>query len=194
MKKEVSEPLALRRMLGSVGITSHRASGSRSTLLHHTMNTPKVFLLVASHIAIAALGFAAGIYALPILIAPAPPTLEDVRAATSETMFTGQFRKDLKDSDALHWGEGVVSVASKAISLVGQLAPGPDYKLYLSPEFVETEVDFERLKSSMVQVGDVKTFENFVVPLPPGIAPEKYVAVIVWCESFAQFITAAKYR
>jgi hypothetical protein len=87
-----------------------------------------------------------------------------------------------------------VSIASKAISLAGRLAPGPDYKLYLSPEFVETEADFKRLKSSMVRVGDVKTFENFVVPIPAGIEPAKYKAVVVWCETFAQFITAAKYR
>jgi hypothetical protein len=100
----------------------------------------------------------------------------------------------LKDSDAWHWGEGVVSIAPKVISLAGRLAPGPDYKLYLSPEFVETEADFNRLKSSMVRVGDVKTFENFVVPVPAGIEPANYTAVVVWCETFAQFITAAKYR
>lgn len=158
------------------------------------MNTRKNILLVASHIAMGAVGFAAGIYALPILIAPAAPTMEDIKAATSETKFTGQFRKDLKDSDPLHWGEGVVSIAPNVISFAGRLAPGPDYKLYLSPEFVETEADFNRLKKSMVRVGDIKTFQNFVVTVPAGIAPEKYVAVIVWCETFGQFITAAKYR
>ncbi len=46
----------------------------------------------------------------------------------------------------------------------------------------------------MVRVGDVKTFENFVVAVPAGIDFTKYTAVIVWCETFAQFITAAKYR
>jgi hypothetical protein len=109
-------------------------------------------------------------------------------------LFTGQFKRDLKDSDALHWGEGVVSISPTAISLVGKLAPGPDYKLYLSPEFVETEAAFNRLKKSMVLVGDVKTFENFVVALPSGIEPAKYAAVVVWCESFGQFITAASYQ
>lgn len=158
------------------------------------MNTRRLLLLVASHIAFAATGFAAGIYALPILIAPPVPTAEELNAARSEIQFTGTFKRDLKDSDALHWGEGVVSVAPKAISLAGRLAPGPDYKLYLSPEFVETEADFNRLKSSMARVGDVKTFENFVVPVPAGIEPAKYTTAVVWCETFAQFITAAKYR
>ena len=158
------------------------------------MNTRKALLLVASHVAVAAAGFAGGIYALPILIAPAAPTMEELKAATAQTLFTGQFKRGLTGSDPLHWGEGTVSIASNAISLVGRLAPGPDYKLYLSPEFVETEADFNRLKKNMVRVGDVKTFENFVVALPSGIEPEKYSAVVVWCEAFGQFITAAKYR
>ncbi|WP_425258459.1 DM13 domain-containing protein [Rubrivivax sp. RP6-9] len=158
------------------------------------MNTRNTLLLLASHVAVGAAGFAGGIYALPILIEPPAPTAVEIKEATAQIQFTAQFRRDLKDSDALHWGEGVVSVAANAISLAGKLAPGPDYKLYLSPEFVETEAEFNRLKRQMVRVGDVKTFENFVVPVPAGIEPAKYSAVIVWCETFGQFITAAKYR
>jgi hypothetical protein len=74
------------------------------------------------------------------------------------------------------------------------LAPGPDYKLYLSPEFVETEADFERLKKQMVRVGDIKTFDNFVVQVPELVDVSHYNTVIVWCESFSQFISSAKYR
>ena len=159
-----------------------------------SMNARKTILLVATHLAVAVGGFAAGIYALPILIAPAPPTDLELQAAKANVQFTGQFKRELKDSDSLHWGEGVISVAPNAISLAGRLAPGPDYKLYLSPEFVETEADFNRLKSQMARVGDVKTFENFVVAVPPGIDTTKYTAVVVWCETFGQFITAAKYR
>lgn len=158
------------------------------------MNTRKALLLTASHVAVAAAGFAGGIYALPILIAPEAPAMAEIQAAAAQVLFTGQFKRELKDSDFLHWGEGVVSIAPTAISFVGKLAPGPDYKLYLSPTFVETEADFNRLKSTMVQVGDVKTFENFVVALPKTVDPSKYVAVVVWCESFGEFITAAQYR
>lgn len=109
-------------------------------------------------------------------------------------MFTGQFRRDLKDSDLLHWGEGTVAIGRERIALTGRLAPGPDYKLYLSPEFVETEADFARLKLAMVRVGDVRTFDNFVVEVPPSIDVTRYTTVIVWCETFGQFITAARYR
>ena len=158
------------------------------------MKKRHALLLVITHGAVAAAGFAGGIYALPVLIAPSAPTQEEMKAAIAQVQFTGEFRRNLKDSDSLHWGEGVVSIASTAISLSGRLAPGPDYKLYLSPEFVETEADFKRLKSRMVRVGDVKTFENFIVAVPQGIDPAQYSAVVVWCEAFGQFITAAPYR
>jgi hypothetical protein len=151
-------------------------------------------LLVASHLVAVAIGFALGIYTLPILIAPAAPSAADVAAHADKATFKGQFRRDLKDSDALHWGEGTVSVSRTAIALAGELAPGPDYKLYLSPEFLETEADFKRLKPKMVRVGEVKTFKNFVVAVPENVDPAAYNTVIVWCEKFSQFITAAKYR
>ncbi len=158
------------------------------------MKLRSVTLLIVTHLAVAAAGFAAGLYTLPILVAPTPPTAAEVQATAAKALFTGQFRRDLKDSDALHWGEGTVSVGTDFVTLLGRLAPGPDYRLYLAPEFVETEADFARLKAGMVQVGSVRTFENFVVAVPPGIDPAKFSAVIVWCEAFGQFITAARYR
>ncbi|MFY3386597.1 DM13 domain-containing protein [Paracidovorax sp. MALMAid1276] len=154
----------------------------------------KPLLLTATHLLSLAIGFAAGIYALPILIAPEAPTAQDVAAQASTAQWTATFRRDLKDSDALHWGEGQVSISAQAIALEGRLAPGPDYKLYLSPTFVETEADFNRLKPQMLRVGDVKTFDNFIVALPQGVDPAKFNTVIVWCESFNEFITAAQYR
>ena len=154
----------------------------------------KTLLLIATHTAVLLIGFAAGVYTLPILIAPPAPATEAVTAQASVARYQGEFRRDLKDSDALHWGEGTVSVGPDSIGLVGEIAPGPDYKLYLSPEFVETEADFLRLKDRMVRVGDVKTFNNFLVPVPAGVDPSAYTTVIVWCERFGEFITAAKYR
>ena len=154
----------------------------------------KALLLAISHLLVLALGFAGGIYVLPILIAPPAPSVAELGAAASGTTFKGRFRRDLKDSDMLHWGEGEVSVGPRAITLQGKLAPGPDYKLYLSPEFVETEADFLRLKPTMQRVGDVKTFDGFVVPVPEGVDIARYKAVIVWCETFSQFISATQYR
>lgn len=154
----------------------------------------KKLLLLGTHLLALAIGFALGVYLLPILTAPAAPSAADVAAAAAGASFQGRFRRDLADSDALHWGEGTVSVSRATIALVGELAPGPDYKLYLSPEFVETEADFLRLKGQMVRVGDVKTFKNFLVAVPASIDPAKYTTAIIWCETFGQFITAARYR
>lgn len=154
----------------------------------------RMLILGATHLAAIAAGFAGGIYALPILIAPEAPSDAEVRAAGSGALFTGRFVRELADSDALHWGEGEVFISATQVVLRGRVAPGPDYRLYLSPAFVETEVEFERLKPQMVRVGDIRTFENFIVTLPPGVDPGAYRAVIVWCETFRQFITAAKYR
>lgn len=147
-----------------------------------------------THAVALAIGFAAGIYLLPILTAPTAPSTEDVTAQAGGAQFKGEFRRNLKDSDLLHWGEGVVSISRRSITLMGRIAPGPDYKLYLSPEFVETEADFLRLKPRMARVGDVKTFDNFIVPVPDSVDPADYTTVIVWCETFGQFITAARYR
>lgn len=158
------------------------------------MDKRTVALLLTTHCIAGVAGFAGGIYALPILIAPPAPSAAEVREVASRSMFTAQFQRDLRDSDALHWGEGTVSVGPDSITLMGKLAPGPDYKLYLSPQFVETEEDFNRLKSTMVRIGDVKTFENFVVAVPPGVDPSGFTSAIVWCESFGQFITSARYR
>ena len=154
----------------------------------------KTILLVISHLVVLAIGFALGVYALPILIAPAAPTQSEIAAQEATARYTGQFRRDLKDRDALHWGEGTVSVGPKSIALKGELAPGPDYKLYLSPAFVETKTDFTRLKPQMVRIADIKTFKNFVVPVPESANIEAHNTVIVWCETFSMFITAAKYK
>jgi hypothetical protein len=158
------------------------------------MKIRTVAFLIATHCVAGIVGFSGGIYTLPILTAPPSPSESEIKSMSSQARYTAEFRRDLKDSDALHWGEGSVSVGSISITLMGKLAPGPDYKLYLSPEFVETEADFNRLKDNMVRVGDVKTFENFVVKVPPDIDPSNFNSVIVWCESFGQFITSAKYR
>lgn len=154
----------------------------------------KIILLIISHLSVGAFGVALGIYLLPILIAPTSPTKSEVTTLSSQAQYSASFKKDLKDSDSFHWGEGQVSIGSEYITLTGELAPGPDYKLYLSPEFVETELDFNRLKSNMVVVADINTFENFAVEVPQGIDLSSYNTVIVWCETFGEFITSAKYR
>jgi hypothetical protein len=154
----------------------------------------RALLLVASHLLVGMLGFAVGIYVLPILVAPSAPSSSEIDSVATAARYTAEFRRDLEGSDFLHWGEGVVSVSPRSVTFKGSLAPGPDYKLYLTPEFVETKEAFERIKSRSVRVGDVRTFENFIVALPDSVDIARYSSVVVWCESFSMFITAAKYR
>lgn len=154
----------------------------------------KAVLLLVTHGAAVFAGFALGIYALPILTAPVAPTNAEVETAMVKGAFRGEFTRDLKGSDLLHWGEGAVSVGQEAVALMGRIAPGPDYRLYLSPEFVEDEAGFERIKASAVEVGPVKTFENFIIPVPDAVDVSNYNTVVVWCESFSEFISAARYQ
>jgi Electron transfer DM13 len=154
----------------------------------------KTLLLIVSHVLALAIGFAAGIYVLPILTAPKGPSAAEVRSAAGAAEYTGRLKRNLKGSDLLHWGEGTVSVSREAIALMGKVAPGPDYKLYLAPAFVDTKEGFLALKARSVRVGDVKTFENFIVPVPQSIDVSQYDTVVVWCETFSMFISAAKYQ
>ena len=76
----------------------------------------------------------------------------------------------------------------------GKLAPGPDYMVYLTNEFVEDEAGFEAIKDQARLIGPAKTFSGFLLNVPEGVDVNAYTSVIVWCESFGEFITAAKYR
>ncbi|MGR5210572.1 DM13 domain-containing protein [Vibrio rotiferianus] len=154
----------------------------------------KTVLSFITHISCIALGFALGVYALPILIQPESPEIPKLSSDTQQYVLQGRFDKARKDSDFFHWGEGVITVTGTQVFFEGELAPGPDYKLYLSPQFVETEADFAKWKSEMVKLGDVKTFDRFIIPLSQPIDSDKYNSVIVWCESFGEFITSAKLR
>ena len=46
----------------------------------------------------------------------------------------------------------------------------------------------------MINVGDVKTFDRFMVTLPQDLPLDNYTTVIVWCETFGEFITSAQAR
>lgn len=151
-------------------------------------------ILVLTHLAMLALGFAAGIYVLPILTAQPGASTGQVQAVSQQARYAGTFRKDLAGSDALHWASGRLHVSPRALAFEGSVAPGPDYRIYLAPAFVDTKEAFLRIKDQSLQVGELKTFGNFTVDLPAGVDPSRYAAVVIWCERFGQFIGAAGYR
>lgn len=151
-------------------------------------------ILSATHIAVLVAGFALGVYLLPILTAPASLDRQMLATTAQDALFKAEFNRDLKGSDFLHWGEGTVSITQRKIVHEGKLAPGPDYKLYLVKEFVEDEEQFLKIKSDAQLVGDVKTFDGFLLDVPQDVDVGSYTTVIVWCEAFGEFITAAKYQ
>ena len=151
-------------------------------------------ILAITHIIALAAGFALGIYLLPILTAPEGPGAEMLEQSAQDALYTGEFTRDLRGSDFVHWGEGKISLTATKIVHEGKLAPGPDYKLYLVPEFVEHEDEFEPVKASAVRIGDVKTFNGVILDVPEGVDIGKYNTVVIWCEAFGEFITAAKYQ
>ena len=150
--------------------------------------------LFFTHIAALAVGFALGVYMLPILTAPPGPDKAALDQATSSAQFSGSFDRNLKGSDFLHWGEGTIHVMPDKIAHAGRMSPGPDYKLYLTTEFVDDEASFLKLKDNAARIGDVKTFEGFILAVPSGVDVASYNTAVVWCEAFGEFISAAKYR
>lgn len=153
----------------------------------------RLFLLI-THAGALAIGFALGIYLLPILTAPPAPDATMLEQEAESALFTGTFTRELRGSDFLHWGEGKVSVTGDRIIHEGKMAPGPDYKLYLTKTFVEHEDEFDPIKAEAALIGDIKSFGGFLVDVPDGVDVADYTTVVVWCESFGEFITAASYQ
>jgi len=154
----------------------------------------KVLVLSASHVAALLIGFGLGIYLLPILTAPPSPDAAMLEKMAENALYSAEFTRYLQGSDLLHWGEGRISLSATEVVHNGKLAPGPDYKLYLAPRFVQNEDQFLALKDQAQLIGDVKTFSGFLLSVPAGVDIEQFTTVIIWCEAFSEFITAAQYR
>lgn len=155
----------------------------------------KPVLLVSAFLATLATGFALGVYMLPIIIAPESPADAEIQKIISTASYKADFQRDIPGSDFLHWGEGQLGMTTSQVAFKGELAPGPDYRLYLVPEYVSNDVEFLAVKSSAVQLGEVNTFENFIVDYPANsVNLENYNTLLVWCETFKKFISASQYR
>lgn len=154
----------------------------------------KFLLLGVSHLSLLVIGFAAGIYVLPIITAQPSPDSATLREQASDAIFHSEIKNDLRGHDFLHWGEGRLSITPEAIVHEGSLAPGPSYKLYLVKSFVEHEDEFLPIKDQSLAVGDIRAYEGFVLDLPEDVDITEYTTLLIWCETFSEFITAAQYR
>ena len=154
----------------------------------------KKVLFFFSHLFVLAVGFGLGVYFLPILTAPKSLEISKIDEFQKEALYKTEFIKDLRGSDLLHWGEAEVTISNQIITVKGSIAPGPDYKLYLTNQFIEHEDEFLPIKSEAKYVAEVKTFKNFAINIPSNINVNDYNTVVIWCERFEEFITAAKYQ
>ena len=154
----------------------------------------RALLLAATHASAIGLGFGLGVYFLPILTAEDAPEAAVLEQAAQSASYSAELTRDLRGSDGLHWGEGTISVSADTISHIGELAPGPDYKVYLTRSFVEDEAEFEAIRDEAVRIGDVKSYDGFALDVPGGVDIEQFTTVVIWCETFGEFITAGQYR
>ena len=138
------------------------------------------------------IGFGLGVYFLPILTAEKGLDPAAIEALSQSALREGTFVRDLPGSDGLHWGDGVIMANADRIWLGGEISPGPDYRLYLIPKYVETGAEFLQIKADSTQIGPIKAFENFALDIPADVEVTNFPAVLIWCEAFGQFITAAR--
>ena len=149
---------------------------------------------VSTHLITLCIGFIIGIYSLPVMVAPDKPSNDEFLQAINAAQFDAVFVKDLQGSNILHWAKGQISLSNKKIAFRGKISPGPDYKLYLTKKFVQTKTDFLKIKTQSIVIGEIKSFNGFIIPSKNEIDLSSYNSVVIWCESFSQFISAAKYQ
>lgn len=143
-----------------------------------------------------AVGFALGVYTLPILVEMLGERQQSETVQVfAETDPTGEFDRDSPGSDPLHWGEGRIRLSSGNLVFEDdvRLAPGPDYRIYMTTKFVDNRDDFKRIKSNAVEISKLKNFsgpQSF--ELPPDLNTDIYDNVVVWCEAFSMYIASAR--
>ncbi|TMN87123.1 hypothetical protein CWB72_16880 [Pseudoalteromonas phenolica] len=154
----------------------------------------KAIKLIFSAILIFSFGFSMGIYTLPLMVAPPSLSMLELATAAQSAKYLVQIPDELDGSDLLHYGKGEFYISESKIVFKGKLAPGPDYQLYLSKQFVENESQFNEHKDSMLNISEVKRFDGFISVVPNDVDINQFNSVIIWCEAFGEFITAAKFK
>ena len=143
-------------------------------------------------------GFGLGVYFLPIIVAEKGADETELVGADAAAERRGMFVRDLPGSDPLHYGEGEiihsVENGETFITFKVYVTPGPDYKLYLTPKYVDTKAGFEAVKAQSARVGDIKAFENFRLQVPSPVNVNDHPAALVGCEKLSMFISSAQLK
>ncbi|MDD9983737.1 MAG: DM13 domain-containing protein [Gammaproteobacteria bacterium] len=141
-------------------------------------------------------GFLLGVYALPIIVEWRHGVQERAEAPEADEHDpAGAFDRNSPGSDPLHWGEGRIRVSEGSLVFEEdvRLAPGPDYRVYLSKSFAQTKEEFLAIKPGAVEIASLEVFSGpLSFPIPPEVDPDVYDNVVVWCEAFAMYIASAR--
>ena len=151
-------------------------------------------ILLASHLALFGAGVGLGIYILPILTAQENATIAEIEEVQKVAKYSGEFKKDQKGGDALHWANGQLFVTDNEIVFKGDVAPGPDYKIYLTKKQATDKESFLDIKKEAILIGELKNFGNFKKTIPASVNVNEFTTVQIWCEHFSKFIGSAKYQ
>lgn len=153
----------------------------------------KVFLLI-SHLTFLGAGTGLGIYLLPILTAQENASLNEINDVKKLAKYKGEFNRNQKGSDVFYWAEGELYVTDSEIAFKGQVAPGPDYKIYLTKAQAVDKNSFLEMKKEAVLIGELKNFGNFRKSIPDSVNVNEFTTVQIWCERFSKFIGSAVYQ
>ena len=158
------------------------------------MKTRLKVILLISHLAVLGAGTGLGIYLLPILTAQENASLNEINDVRKLAKYKGDFKRNQKGSDVLHWAEGELYVNDNEIAFKGEVAPGPDYKIYLTKKQAVDKSSFLEMKKEAVLIGELKNFGNFRKSIPDSVNVNEFTTVQIWCERFSKFIGSAEYR
>ena len=123
-------------------------------------------------------GFLLGVYTLPILVEWRHDVQERAEPPeVAERDPRGEFDRNSPGSDAAHWGEGEVRVSQGQLVFEEnvRLAPGPDYRVYLSKTFVQTREEFLEIKPESVEIAALELFSGAAHLPDPGGARHRRV-------------------
>lgn len=158
------------------------------------MKTRFKIILLISHLVTLGSGTVLGIYLLPILTAQENATLNEINDVRKLAKYKGVFTRNQKGSDFFHWAEGELYITDKEIAFKGEIAPGPDYKIYLTKRQAVDKTSFLEIKKEAVLIGELKNFGDFRKSIPNRINVDEFTAVQIWCERFSKFIGPAEYQ
>jgi hypothetical protein len=137
-------------------------------------------------------GVALGFFLFPYVFPPPPAAETLTEADRTKLIAIGNFIQ-VDPSDPIHRGEGKVNVYDSVVFLEPdfEVAPGPDYHVYLVP--IANVRNAEQVEKAMyVDLGRLRAFKGSQrYAIPAGVDLKNYPSVVIWCQRFSVLISPA---